>query len=252
MRTHKLFWLMCLAFLTTATALAAAHTWTSPATRTAVVELYTSEGCSSCPPADRWLSSLKNESGLFRNFVPIAFHVDYWDDIGWKDRFASPAYSARQRRYAQSGTLSQVYTPGVVLQGNEWRHWGSSANSLQSDAATVGPLQLSLDENGHTTLRWWPAEAASANLLGTVVLLGADLTTQVKRGENSGRELHHDFVALGTITGPMVREDDHYRVTLTLPRSNNTAPRYALAGWVSNAGKLTPLQAVGGWLSAPP
>jgi hypothetical protein len=95
----------------------------SSSRQTALLELYTSEGCSSCPPTDRWMSALENEPGLWNEFIPIALHVDYWDYIGWKDRFVSLEYSARQRQYAQEQSLKTVYTPGFVYNGNEWRNW---------------------------------------------------------------------------------------------------------------------------------
>jgi hypothetical protein len=77
--------------------------FTSPTTQVPLIELYTSEGCSSCPPADRWLSALTQDARLWQGMVPVAFHVDYWDDIGWKDRFASPNHGLRQRHYALTG-----------------------------------------------------------------------------------------------------------------------------------------------------
>ena len=86
----------------------------SPETRVNVLELYTSEGCSSCPPADKYISELKSHPGLWTSLIPVAFHVDYWNYIGWEDRFSSPEYSARQRRYARSKNLKTVYTPGCI------------------------------------------------------------------------------------------------------------------------------------------
>ncbi len=91
----------------------------SPETQVSLLELYTSEGCSSCPPADRWISKLKKDDRLWSSMIPVAFHVDYWDYIGWKDRFASPEYSLRQRNYARSKNLKTVYTPGFLLNGEE-------------------------------------------------------------------------------------------------------------------------------------
>jgi hypothetical protein len=93
----------------------------SPEGRVSLLELYTSEGCSSCPPADRWLSTLRDDPRLWRLVVPVAFHVDYWDYLGWRDRFADPAHAERQRTLAGQGLLSTVYTPGLVLDGKEWR-----------------------------------------------------------------------------------------------------------------------------------
>ena len=77
-----------------------AQTFESNNEQVSLIELYTSEGCSSCPPAERWLSKLADDESLWSHFVPLAFHVDYWDYIGWKDPYASKEYSQRQRRYA--------------------------------------------------------------------------------------------------------------------------------------------------------
>ena len=90
-------------------------------TRTAVVELYTSEGCSSCPPADRWLSKLVEIPKDELDVLALSFHVDYWDYLGWRDRFADPRYSARQRRYAQQRAVRIVYTPAIIVNGQGWR-----------------------------------------------------------------------------------------------------------------------------------
>src|SRR5499427_4717203 len=84
----------------------------------ALVELYTSEGCDSCPPADRWLSGLGGGSGPGR-VVPLSLHVDYWDYIGWKDPYAKREFSLRQRKLSQLQRMALVYTPQVVLQGQD-------------------------------------------------------------------------------------------------------------------------------------
>lgn len=222
-------------------------TLTSANTQVSLVELYTSEGCSSCPPADRWLAALRNQPGLWRDVIPVAFHVDYWDYMGWRDRFAATAYSARQQRYVRSGNLSQVYTPGVLLQGSEWRAWTRLSNIPHTAPPSVGPLRLQLDSSGQTSLLWWPAKPVASRVTGTIVLLGFDLTTPVRRGENAGRDLHHDFVVLGSSSVEMLRDGDHYRALLALPRASNVAPRHALAAWVSAGSDPAPLQAVGGW-----
>src|SRR5271155_1572909 len=86
--------------------------------RVSLLELYTSEGCSSCPPAEEWLSKLKENPRLWKDYVPVAFHVDYWDGLGWPDRFASPAYTQRQRSYAQVWGGDTVYTPELVVDGH--------------------------------------------------------------------------------------------------------------------------------------
>ncbi|MBN8509702.1 MAG: DUF1223 domain-containing protein [Burkholderiales bacterium] len=91
-----------------------------------VVELYTSEGCSSCPPADRWLSTLKGREDV----LPLAFHVGYWDRLGWVDRFATQATTARQYALARALGASNVYTPQVVVQGRDWRRFHTAVRLL--------------------------------------------------------------------------------------------------------------------------
>ena len=94
--------------------------------KTAVlVELYTSEGCSSCPPADRWLSGLAARGFAAERVVPIALHVDYWDYIGWKDPYAKREFSQRQRKLTQLQRNALVYTPQVLLQGRDFPRWYS-------------------------------------------------------------------------------------------------------------------------------
>jgi hypothetical protein len=84
----------------------------SGANKVHLLELFTSEGCSSCPPAEEWLTKLKQNPGLWRDFVPVAFHVDYWDHLGWRDRFAAKEWTARQQMYATRWKAESVYTPG--------------------------------------------------------------------------------------------------------------------------------------------
>src|SRR5689334_522273 len=98
-------------------------TFESGETRNVLIELFTSEGCSSCPAAEKWLGALKSNQDLWRKIVPVAFHVDYWDRLGWRDRFAKPEFTARQQRYAAAWGGDAVYTPGFVINGKEWRSW---------------------------------------------------------------------------------------------------------------------------------
>src|SRR6059036_4275966 len=108
--------LVCLSaiFVPAVNAQNAPLTFQSSGKQPALIELYTSEGCSSCPPAETWLSRLKESPGLWRDFVPMAFHVDYWDYLGWRDPWAAQEFSDRQRAYAQSWRSRRIYTPGFV------------------------------------------------------------------------------------------------------------------------------------------
>jgi hypothetical protein len=91
-----------------------------------LLELYTSEGCSSCPPAEAWLSELSRNPNVWRAVVPVSFHVDYWDNLGWKDAFSSREFTLRQRSYAASWGSESIYTPEFVLNGAEWQGWGQA------------------------------------------------------------------------------------------------------------------------------
>ena len=220
---------------------------TSSDKQVGLLELYTSEGCSSCPPADRWLSSLKEEDELWKDFIPLAFHVDYWDYIGWKDRFASAQYSNRQRRYSREQSLKTVYTPGFVYNGKEWRNWFIRKFLDFPDGNKPGPLTLKI-ENDLINVTFKPTQNTNEKLIVNVALVGFDLVTQVKAGENRGRELSHDFVVLGVATAKTTKENGSYVAELNLPKTKISAPRYGIVAWLNNSKKQKPIQSVGGYL----
>jgi hypothetical protein len=204
--------------------------------RTHLLELFTSEGCSSCPPAEAWLSKLKNESRLWKDFVPLAFHVDYWDRLGWRDPFAAKEWTARQYQYSSNWKGESVYTPGFVLDGHEWldRSVPSTANEK------TGVLKLSID-NQKIIAEFVPSESGSKGLDVHVATLGFDLTTRVTAGENNGRSLRQDFVVLSLTNQKM--SDRKAEIVL------NPDPRAgAIAAWVTVSNQIEPIQAVGGWL----
>ena len=103
-----------------------------------MIELYTSEGCSSCPPAEAWLSTWKSSPDLWKSVFPVAFHITYWDDLGWTDSFAQPAFTQRQRDYAARLGQDSVYTPEFVVNGREWRGWFSRRVAARRSRADNG------------------------------------------------------------------------------------------------------------------
>ena len=210
--------------------------------RVTLVELYTSEGCSSCPRADRWLSSLEDEPGLWQDFVPVAFHVDYWDYLGWPDRFAAPEYGDRQRRYAEQAGLSIVYTPGMLRSGSEWRGW-HRGEAPAEPPSPAGPLTLEISARS-VAASFQPAIEPDGELLVHVALLGMDLSSEVSAGENRGRRLEHDFVVLSLTSAALSGRGDRLALELDLP----TSGAQAIVAWVSTEGRQAPLQAVGGFL----
>ncbi|HZQ73793.1 MAG TPA: DUF1223 domain-containing protein [Burkholderiales bacterium] len=191
--------LLCLTLASPALAAPCASS-SGPATA-ALVELYTSEGCSSCPPADRWLSTLGSHAGLV---VPLSLHVDYWDYIGWKDRFAKGEFSSRQRKLTTLQRRALVYTPQVLLQGREFRRWGSAEFDAAVAAINAQPARASLHleiealrpERMDVALRAALADPAEADAVLYVAAYENKLSSEVAAGENRGRKLAHDYVAL--------------------------------------------------------
>ena len=163
--------------------------------RPIMVELFTSEGCSSCPPADKLLAELANRPDV----VALSFHVDYWDRLGWKDPYSSHEATERQNRYAMLLDLTSVYTPQIIVDG-KWQAVGSDradvehALDLARRSRKEIPVTLALD-HGRAQVQLSAADTASAKLL----LIGFDRrhVSAVKRGENGGRTLTHVDVVRG-------------------------------------------------------
>lgn len=233
--------MLAIALLAVLTSHSHAASYRSGPARARLVELYSSEGCSSCPPADEWMSSLTKDAGLWKEFVPVEFHVDYWDYLGWKDRFGSPAFSARQRAYAASWNDGSVYTPGLVLDGLEFRGWSAG---VPETAEKTGVLDAEL-KDGALTLSFVPT-AEMTTLDAYVARLGNGVASDVTAGENSGRVLRHDFVVRGLTRVRLARKGDAWTARVTLPVGSGPRPtREAVAVWVTGADGR-PLQAAGG------
>ena len=228
--------------------------FTSGDKRVQLVELFTSEGCSSCPPADAYLSTLKNSDALWEKYIPVAFHVDYWDYIGWEDRFALPAYSLRQRAYKANRNTRGVYTPQFVIDGNEWRGFFSPfGRKLPTYTENNGQLTANLNKDDSVSVAFNTQDDFEPNQLKLhVAVLGSGIETEVRRGENKGRTLRHDFVVLGhTLLGNANTSDKGITWQGKLPEIDQSidAEQYALAVWVSEKITKQTLQATGGWLS---
>lgn len=166
-----------------------------------VVELYTSEGCSSCPPADRWLSEIAAE--FPKDVLPLAFHVDYWDYIGWKDPYAQAVFSARQRMLGKRQMAGVIYTPQVILDGKDMRNWRDRTrigDAISAVGKHTAPARLRLELSETSSARWSAALSGQVNAgIGKpaeiyLAVLESGLTTQVKAGENAGASLRHDHV----------------------------------------------------------
>ncbi len=214
-----------------------------------LIELYTSEGCSSCPPADKWLNSLKKDPGLWNEFIPLAFHVDYWDYIGWKDQYANKNNSDRQRRYARQQSLTTVYTPGFIFNGKEWRKWfGSRSLSFYESGKLPGKLII---ERNRTQIKadFQTQQYSNKALIMNLALVGFGISSEINRGENSGKTLNHDFVVLDHTINLIERQKNgNYSGQFQLPRTHLKAEKYGLVAWISSSNDQTPIQATGGLL----
>lgn len=218
--------------------------------QTALVELYSSEGCSSCPPADAWMNELKHYNGLWKDLVPVAFHVDYWDYLGWKDPYASSQYTQRQRDLVRSWNGHTLYTPGVVLNGREWRDWHSARNIASRSEQRAGILRIETLNPNRYKIDFTRAGDDTAPLEAHAVVLSFNQVSHVKSGENRGRTLKHEFVAIEYQQSAMSRENDVWQATIEMkPLSKNPGETFAIAVWVSPAGDPAPLQCAGAYLN---
>lgn len=218
-----------------------------------VVELFTSESCSSCPPADDLLAQLRSgKDADGAEVIPLAFHVDYWNHLGWKDRFSSAAFSNRQAKYAERFGLEGPYTPQMVVDGNQ-EFIGSSPRKAREAIAQAASqpeqadVQLSLTPAGRLSVR---VKARAAGASGGVWLAVTEdnLATHISGGENQGHDLRHtgvvrDFRPLGqlkdggfeseiTLTAAKEWKPNDLRVVVFVqPYSSNAVEGAASVAW---------------------
>ena len=208
----------------------------SAAHQTALVELYTSQGCSSCPPADRWLSQLEQRYTRTQ-VVPIALHVSYWDYIGWKDPYARTEFNLRQRELAAANGSRTVYTPGVFLQGLELPDWPKSARfdaAVRTIVDTPAEARITLKARiAGNTVTVEPSAVAFRSTRDprlVLALVESGLSVAVQSGENRGETLRNDRVVRAW-SGPLALTPAPLQ--WTLPMSSER--RYAVVAFVQES-----------------
>jgi hypothetical protein len=236
----RYWWIVALVTLISAHA---ETTFQSGPQRVALLEVYTSEGCSSCPPAESWLSEFKNQARLWKEIVPVAFHVDYWDGLGWKDRFAREEYTSRQRAYSEAWGTSSVYTPGFVYDGAEWKGWFNDSPLPEPGDRPAGKLEVVI--RNQTATITFSENSGRQELEAHLVPMAMDVSSDVRAGENRGRKLAHTFVALDLISKKL--DSKNGALTVELPFNYSAAK--AVAVWVTPVGSAKPVQAAGGYLN---
>ncbi|REG59128.1 hypothetical protein B0G80_1857 [Paraburkholderia sp. BL6669N2] len=231
-----------------ASAVCSAH---SPAHRVALVELYSSEGCNSCPPADNWLSQWKN-SGATQGIVPLALHVDYWNSLGWTDRFSQHRFTERQQALTDLGGGHTIYTPEIFVSGRELRSWSRRDSFESSIGKVVGEpaqanvaLELKQQQTPgafNVTAQFTSKSADTAGQLDAYLAVYENsLSSQVGAGENSGVTLHHERVVRQWI-GPVplvagnaqIRRDIRIQDAAADANVNAPADRFGVVAFVEN------------------
>jgi hypothetical protein len=191
----------------------------------AVLELFTSEGCSSCPPADRLLPQLAGDNA---NIIPLSFHVDYWDRLGWKDPFSNAAFTDRQREYAKQFKLESIYTPQLVING-EYETVGSNRAAAQTDIKKLllqkSEVQLVIDdvkqEKENLFVKCHLSGAfQNCNVLAAVVQKHAEIN--VNAGENHGARLSHTNVVRTFVKIP-AQEKLSFQIPVSIDKDNNNS-----------------------------
>ncbi|MGF6725335.1 hypothetical protein P3T43_004712 [Paraburkholderia sp. GAS41] len=223
----------------------------SPAHRVALVELYSSEGCNSCPPADHWLGQWK-DSGAAQGIVPLALHVDYWNSPGWTDRFSQHRFTERQQSLTDLAGGHTIYTPEIFVSGRELRGWSQPASFderihkvIAEPAQATVALELAPPAQGAKGFSVDARFASNASLhdpLNAYLAVYENaLTSQVRAGENSGVTLHHERVVRQWI-GPVPLEAGNAQIRREITfdpadAADNAAQpgKFGVVGFVENA-----------------
>ena len=216
--------------------------------RVALLELYTSEGCSSCPPADKFMSRVKRADISDQQLIPLSFHVTYWDHIGWKDRFSHPQHDDRQRKLAKMNNSSEVYTPQFIMNGKDFRRHGSFDNEIvriNSIAAEYRlELSASLDADAvDVVLDTRRSIDSNDKAAAFIVLYEHGLSTEVGDGENKGKQLHHDYV-VRELKGPFLIDQYQSVYKASFARNDYNIENSGIVAFIQKPKSSEVLQAV--------
>lgn len=244
----KLFFISTIFLTTFLTNTVLANTFKSGENKVTLLELYTSQGCSSCPPADKWLSNLKEEKTLFKNFIPLAFHVTYWNYIGWNDIFATKANDNRQRTYSKEvWKKNSVYTPQFVIDTKEYRQWFKNKDLPKFSNNYAGNLEVNLNKTNNIKINYSNKNIQNKDVIINIALLGFNYSIPIKSGENSHKILKHDFVVLKHIQKNSKIKNNTLEYKTKLSNINDTKKKEALVVWISDKNH-NQLQAVGNYI----
>lgn len=180
-----------------------------------VVELYTSQGCSSCPPADKILARLAQQEEI----IALALHVDYWDYIGWKDKFADPANTKRQRAYARAARERTIYTPQMIIGGKTLvvgNRSSSVSEAIEKHSRISLPVNVTLKRQGNTVIINASADGQIEGAVVHVVTYREQASVKITRGENAGRTLKYNNIVRDWKTIGNWNGQGNYDATVTV------------------------------------
>lgn len=212
--------------------------------RNTMLELYSSESCSSCPPADIWVTGLMKDARVFKTLFPVVFHVDYWNHLSWKDSLSSELMTKRQIDLSQQWEKSSVYTPAFIVNGEEWRKRGSGT---LPETTKHSRYELRMVDNSDLNLRIDinSGKGQSEKLILRVALLGFGIETNVTDGENSGHKLVHNFAVLDW---DWKNAETGNKMVIKFKKPVLKYTKLAAVAWLEKAGNPVPIQVTGGYL----
>jgi hypothetical protein len=212
-----------------------------------LIELYTSQSCSSCPPAETWLSNLKNSDKLWTEFIPISFHVSYWNHLSWKDSFSKQEFSNRQREYHRV-IRGGVYTPQVVLDGKDFRKWRNiNANSFSKSRIKPGNLNVSIDKDLKTAKLSFNYKKKSEGLICYGAYIEGGHSSKITSGENEGKKIRQDFIVIDLVNKMAKKNKRKFTCSLDLKVRKNQKES-GLVFWLINKKTYEVVQVAGGKL----
>ncbi len=212
-----------------------------------LIELYTSEGCSSCPRADEQFTMARHSKLLWKKFAPVAFHVDYWDHLGWVDKLSDPTNTERQHQYAQKWDLERVYTPMFVKDGREFRGNPLKLFDLALTAGNAGIMEAMQVNRVDFEVRYKPP-VESGRWRIHYALLVSKIRTHVKSGENNKRDLVHNFAVISHGSQVVETREGVAWLPVRFP-DKLPGTQKSVVFWVTGPDDLEPVQALGGDLA---
>jgi hypothetical protein len=209
---------------------------------TTLIEVFTSEGCSSCPPADKWVAGIKK--GLWQEVVPVVFHVDYWNYLGWRDNFSQEKFSDHHYRYGKEWRTNSVATPTVARNGYAWDGWRIGISPQKTGKQNSRRIELLYEPDSRKLALSFDAEGKEC-LRANAAIMVRNFPSRITAGENKGLVLDHAFAAIDLVQFPLKSDGKSYAGDAAFSAKTDFSAN-AIAAWVTPCTSQVPLRAVGG------